>query len=100
MESGLVPVGAGVVKGGVGLGLRGLGLWGRRHDDIPCGRPSSLHTEARGRPQGSPLHSPTSPAPTGTMGLFPKNLYLKGSQATHPAALYTTERATGGGEKS
>jgi hypothetical protein len=66
MESGLVPVGAGVVMGWVGLGLRGrrhplwspaslsmagrralglrgLGLRGRRHDDIHKGpHPTSL----------------------------------------------------------
>src|SRR5438270_5321025 len=44
MGSGLVPVGAGVVMGWVGLGLRG-----RRHDDIPCGQyiSNNLQTYAK-----------------------------------------------------
>src|SRR6266699_3860142 len=46
-------------RGGGGDGLGG----------DPCGRPSSFHREGRGRPQGSPLHHPTSPAPTGTKPL-------------------------------
>src|SRR5258708_25155088 len=66
----LVPVGAGVVMGWVGLGLRG-----RRH---PLRSPSSLSMEGRralglrGRrhPQGPPPHIPTSPAPPGPQRLI------------------------------
>jgi hypothetical protein len=48
------PVGAGEV-----------GMWG----GDPCGRPRPSRWKDDGRPQGSPLHHPTSPAPTGTKPL-------------------------------
>src|SRR5437879_11975317 len=54
-------------RGGGGDGLGG----------DPCGRPRGLPPPDEGRPQGSPLHSPTSPAPTGTKGLLPKNLPVR-----------------------
>src|SRR6266567_2611073 len=44
-------------RGGGGEGLGG----------DPCGRPRGLPPQDEGRPQGSPLHIPPSPAPTGTM---------------------------------
>ncbi len=79
MESGLVPVGAGVVMGWVGTLVVAL-------------RPETTRATARvptphpnlSRPYGDEGPSPkkpilerTSPAPTGTKGLLPKNLYLK-----------------------
>ncbi|MFL5701688.1 MAG: hypothetical protein ACJ8AG_02540 [Ktedonobacteraceae bacterium] len=74
MGSGLVPVGAGVVMGWVGLGLRG-----RRHDDIPCGRPRGFHRQTKGaRSPGEttstriPTPQPNLSRPYGDEGLSPK----------------------------
>ncbi len=62
-----------------GGGGEGFG-WGSVSggDDIPCGRPRPSRWKDEGRPQGSPPHSPTTPAPTGTRGLLPKNLPVRG----------------------
>src|SRR6266700_7038051 len=46
-------------RGGGGDGLGG----------DPCGRPRSCRWQDEGRPQGSPPHIPTTPAPTGTQPL-------------------------------
>src|SRR6266699_4578727 len=46
---------------------RGGGGDGKGGD--PCGRPRPSRWQDDGRPQGSPPHHPTSPAPTGTKPL-------------------------------
>src|SRR5207302_8829297 len=58
----------------------------------PCGRPRGLPPPDEGRPQGSPLHSPTSPAPTGTKGLLPKNLPVRASPCGCPGKVHALER--------
>src|SRR6266576_2071799 len=81
-ESGCYPVGTRFIasKGGCRGPLRyrffgekaprprrGGGGDGKGGD--PCGRPRPSRWKDDGRPQGSPLHHPTSPAPTGTQPL-------------------------------
>src|SRR5947209_7569852 len=75
-RSGHVSVGAGVVMGGVGTLVDVVMPSPPETEPPETERPSSFHRQRRGRPQGSPPHIPTTPAPTGTMGLLPKNLYL------------------------